>query len=333
MTYDFPKIQLSEADRIWMEAIYSKLRSGAEVGIRALKIELWGKVPNDFDPYKIDPRLVLAGYQITLLGIWHIDPLSDLIAKTDKIIYCIRDMILKDHKVQTFHSDSVAALTRITKDEVAMIFESVLPRIGNFQESATTYTVDGKRLGYETIGYVTDYMFNEYLSYSGIEELMKKLYMKRAPHSSARITNPSPDQRSQYYPNTAFIMMWMDESNPELEDICNAVKEVCISFGIKAVRADDIEHQDKITDVVLTQIAESEHLIADLSGERPNVYYEVGYAHAHNKHPILFRRQGTRLHFDLSIHNVPEYKNITDLKALLRKRFEAILGRCAANDI
>lgn len=31
--------------------------------------------------------------------------------------------------------------------------------------------------------------------------------------------------------------------------------------------------------------------------------------------------------FDLSVHNVPEYKNITELKELLTKRFEAILGR------
>ena len=134
-------------------------------------------------------------------------------------------------------------------------------------------------------------------------------------------------QQSKYTPNTAFIMMSMDPAMPELDDIRNAIKEVCSSFGIRAVRADDVEHQDKITDVVLQYITNSEFLIADMTGERPNVYYEVGFAHAINKRPILYRKNGTRLPFDLSVHNVPGYKNITELKELLTKRFEAILGK------
>jgi hypothetical protein len=134
-------------------------------------------------------------------------------------------------------------------------------------------------------------------------------------------TEPAHETRER---QIAFILMWMDKSRPELVDVHEAVKEVFGEFDVDAYRADEVEHQDRITDLVLEKIKNADFLFADLTGERPNVYYEVGYAHALGKRPILYRRTGTALHFDLSVHNVPEYTNISELRKLLRDRVRAI---------
>lgn len=160
---------------------------------------------------------------------------------------------------------------------------------------------------------------------AALEGIDAALHVVRTAHNGP--SRPQPVPRSGFVPNTAFILMWMDKTRPELVDVHATVKETFAEFDIHAVRADEVEHQDRITDLVLDQISQSEFLFADLSGQRPNVYYEVGFAHALGKRPILFRREGTPLHFDLSVHNVPEYKNITELRSLLRTRLAAITGK------
>ena len=99
------------------------------------------------------------------------------------------------------------------------------------------------------------------------------------------------------------------------------------SLGVKAVTAGELEHGDAITGRILDEIETSEFLIADLTHERPNVYYEVGHAHARGKHVILYRKRGSKLHFDVAHRNCPEYDNTTGLKQQLRKRLETITNK------
>jgi hypothetical protein len=138
----------------------------------------------------------------------------------------------------------------------------------------------------------------------------------------------SPSANSvRYRRGTAFIMMWMNPGNPELDDIHDTVVEVFRQFKIRAIRADDIEHEGIITERVLREIETSEFLFADLTGQRPNVYYEVGYAHALKKSVILYRKEEEVMHFDLAGYNCPTYRNQRHLRQLLTRRLEAITNK------
>jgi len=80
------------------------------------------------------------------------------------------------------------------------------------------------------------------------------------------------------------------------------------------------------------EIAESEFVIADITSANPNVYYEVGYAHAINKPTILLANKDVaKLPFDVSGFRVLFYENSIAGKRRfeegLRKHVVAVLER------
>lgn len=76
---DFPELELSEAERTWLEAVYEEFREGDEVVPRILKAKLEDQLPRDFNPKEIDRRLLSGPTTLTLLGVYHVDPHSSLL--------------------------------------------------------------------------------------------------------------------------------------------------------------------------------------------------------------------------------------------------------------
>lgn len=64
-------------------------------------------------------------------------------------------------------------------------------------------------------------------------------------------------------------------------------------------RADEEDSPDSITAQVIKRIADSDLVIADLTGHNPNVFYELAVAHGFKKPVIHLLSKGERLPFDV----------------------------------
>lgn len=95
-------------------------------------------------------------------------------------------------------------------------------------------------------------------------------------------------------------------------------------FGLACIRIDEIPDSGKISDQILETIAESKYIIADLSGARPNCYYEAGFAHALGKEIILTIKEGEPAHFDLQGHRFIQWKTESDLKKKIAQRLKIL---------
>jgi hypothetical protein len=132
--------------------------------------------------------------------------------------------------------------------------------------------------------------------------------------------------------NAAFIIMAFGDQSPgflPIVDIHSAIKRGCEAVGVRAHRADEVEHSGSITQLILEHIARYRFLISDLTHERPNVYYEIGYAHGMKKEVVLTAQKGTHVHFDISSYNVIFYSSGTELEVRLAKRLRARIENSA----
>jgi len=122
-----------------------------------------------------------------------------------------------------------------------------------------------------------------------------------------------------------FIIMAMSEEEPILEDIHSTFKRICEFYKLRAERVDDKFSFQQIYSKILNHIKLAEFIIADLTFERPNCYYEIGYAHALDKKVILTARRGSKIHFDISNFPVIWYNSMSELERKLKEMFEKIL--------
>ena len=108
----------------------------------------------------------------------------------------------------------------------------------------------------------------------------------------------------------------------EFDDVYQlGIKPACSGAGAYCERLDEQVFDEGMLDRIYNQIAKADIIVADMSSQNSNVFYEVGYAHALGKRVILITKTANDIPFDLKhrFHIVYD-GSITTLKARLLDR-------------
>lgn len=77
------------------------------------------------------------------------------------------------------------------------------------------------------------------------------------------------------------------------------IEEALTPLGYKTVRADRINSAGRITTQIVTKIIEADLLVADLTDQNANVFYELAIRHAFDKPYVQLIEQGQDIPFDV----------------------------------
>jgi serine/threonine protein kinase len=131
-------------------------------------------------------------------------------------------------------------------------------------------------------------------------------------------------------PTSCFVIMPFGPLPGVQELYRDHVEPTVRACGLRAHRADDIFGHHEIIRDVWREIGRARLLIADVTGRNPNVFYELGMAHAIGKDVILLTQDTKDVPFDLTHlrHITYQYspRGVKDFERALRATIEAVLA-------
>lgn len=192
-----------------------------------------------------------------------------------------------------------------------------ISRILNMKNVSEVYLYKTKE---KITGYLEEELEKEsFEEYNCTEEILNQVRKELSSNESKSLLEKS---FSEIKKQVFIIMKFGDE---ELDSAYEGVIEPIVNeFGLTAIRVDKIQDSGKINDQILENIAKSKFIISDLTGERPNCYYETGFAHALGKELILTIREKEKIHFDLAGHRFITWKTEADLRRKLKERINSL---------
>lgn len=202
-------------------------------------------------------------------------------------------------------------------DRLKRISESLLPNPIQIGETI----IDSKRIVYAIVERVSN-------SYLPIMTSRGEIYNRKSTRvilkSGARKKTSYASEKEELIKHSkeisAFVAMsFRDEEEPALIDYFKAMKRAInsINLPIKIKRVDLVEGDYEISHKIMTEIDESDIVIADFTLNSSNVYFEVGYARASKRRIIQTARNDTVLEFDIRNWRTLFYRNATEIEERL----------------
>jgi len=107
------------------------------------------------------------------------------------------------------------------------------------------------------------------------------------------------------------------------------IEPVVSEFGYKAVRPDRISRPGIITSQIIYYVINAPLVIADLTGQNPNVFYELAVRHATKKPVIQIIEKGEQVPFDVSAMRTiqvdsQDLDSVGEAKRELKRQIEAL---------
>lgn len=136
------------------------------------------------------------------------------------------------------------------------------------------------------------------------------------PHPQRPFLQQIPEKKREW---KVFIAM---PFSPELDDVYYlGIREIVAKLGGVCERADEMEYVGGVVEKIYDSIKTADIVIGEITIPNPNVYYEIGFAHALGKPVILLTKNVENTPFDLRGYRHVIYSSITEL----RNRLEGLL--------
>jgi len=122
----------------------------------------------------------------------------------------------------------------------------------------------------------------------------------------------------------AFVAMM---ASGEWQPICDAIKKGIEAAGYAPYVVMEVEHSQKIDDLIIGEIRRSHFIVADFTGHRQSVYFEVGLAFGLNL-PIIWTCRSDQIrdaHFDTRQYNHIVWDTPEELSQRLTQRIRAVV--------